>query len=386
MLLKECELKNSKDIIQNNFSSELDEKFLKLYNEIKKYEKENKLYIMCLKLKDYLELLKKKLNNLEDITKNELENNKVNLFLKYARKEINNIDIKIDNLKDKNFELSEEEVIEELLLNLKYNLLPNIDEYKEDLNSEYLHQNELRINFGIKTKEIEDDFLIELKRFLDNSTKRVKEKINQDSKFILNEIKLTSHEDVNLNGVNIIKNEVLELDILNEEIFNIYLKAQKKIFQNFFHIQNNLGLNIEENEVYKLQKVDYSSLNKRFLKLVDFYNKGFLKSRILIDVEKFIGSENIKHKIEIELLYALDFLKEEYIKNLKRLVLEFKEKVDESIYTNFQNKYGNIFSVTEQIDILNFIYLQLNSIEVKDLSKITLVDYLNNSKGDKRYI
>ncbi|EGT3617624.1 hypothetical protein FHH43_15570, partial [Clostridium perfringens] len=105
MLLKECELKNSKDIIENNFSSELDEKFLKLYNEIKKYEKENKLYIMCLKLKDYLELLKKKLNNLEDITKNELENNnKANLFLKYARKEINNIDIKIDNLKDKNFE------------------------------------------------------------------------------------------------------------------------------------------------------------------------------------------------------------------------------------------------------------------------------------------
>lgn len=387
MLVKEYELKSSDNIIENKIPSDLEKKFLKLYSSIKKYEKENKLDMMCLKLKSYLELLKESLDNLEKITKNDCENkNEVDSFLKSVRKELNIINIKIEDLNDKSIELSEEEIIEEFLLNLKYKVLPNINEYKEALNGSYSYHNELRISFGVKVKEIEKEFLIELKKFLNNSTERLKEKINLDSKSILNEIKLISHEDVNLNVIDIIKNEVLELNILNEEIFSIYLKVEKKIFQNFLDIQNNLGISMEEHKLYESQKVDYSSLNKRFFKLIDFYNKGFLKSRILIDLEKFIGSESIKNKIEIELLYALDFIKEEYVKNLENLVLKYKEKIDEIIYINFENKYGNIFSVSEQIDILNYIYLHLNNMQVNDLSKITLVDYLNNSKRNKRYI
>lgn len=387
MLVKEYELKSSDNIIENKIPSDLEKKFLKLYSSIKKYEKENKLDMMCLKLKSYLELLKESLDNLEKITKNDCENkNQVDSFLKSVRKELNIINIKIEDLNDKSIELSEEEIIEEFLLNLKYKVLPNINEYKEALNGAYSYHNELRISFGVKGKEIEKEFLIELKKFLNNSTERLKEKINLDSKSILNEIKLISHEDVNLNVIDIIKNEVLELNILNEEIFSIYLKVEKKIFQNFLDIQNNLGISMEEHKLYESQKVDYSSLNKRFFKLIDFYNKGFLKSRILIDLEKFIGSESIKNKIEIELLYALDFIKEEYVKNLENLVLKYKEKIDEIIYINFENKYGNIFSVSEQIDILNYIYLHLNNMQVNDLSKITLVDYLNNSKRNKRYI
>ncbi|MDZ5252108.1 hypothetical protein [Clostridium sp. LIBA-8841] len=387
MLVKEYELKSSDNIIENKIPSDLEKKFLKLYSSIKKYEKENKLDMMCLKLKSYLELLKESLDNLEKITKNDCENkNEVDSFLKSVRKELNIINIKIEDLNDKSIELSEEEIIEEFLLNLKYEVLPNINEYKEALNGAYSYHNELRISFGVKGKEIEKEFLIELKKFLNNSTERLKEKINLDSKSILNEIKLISHEDVNLNVIDIIKNEVLELNILNEEIFSIYLKGEKKIFQNFLDIQNNLGISMEEHKLYESQKVDYSSLNKRFFKLIDFYNKGFLKSRILIDLEKFIGSESIKNKIEIELLYALDFIKEEYVKNLENLVLKYKEKIDEIIYINFENKYGNIFSVSEQIDILNYIYLHLNNMQVNDLSKITLVDYLNNSKRNKRYI
>ncbi|HHD2769851.1 TPA: hypothetical protein ACOTG1_003084, partial [Clostridium perfringens] len=322
MLVKECELKSNDNIIENETLSDLEERFLKLYSSIKKYEKENKLDIMCLKLKSYLELLKERLDDLEHSSKNNFENNnELNILLKSVRREIKIIEIKIDNLKDKNSELLEEEIIEELLLNLKYKILPNISEYKENLSSAYLYHNELRISFGVKAKEIRKKFLIELKEFLDNSTERLKEKINLGSKSILREIKLISCDDVNLNVVDIIKNEVLELNILNEKIFSIYLNTEKKIFQDFFDIQNNLGISMDEHELYESQKVDYSSLNKRFFKLIDSYNKGFLKSRILIDAEKFIGSENIKHKIEIELLYALDFIKEEYVKNLENLIL-----------------------------------------------------------------
>ena len=57
MLVKEYEVKVSKDKEKNKVlynSPSLEEKFLKLYNHIKEYEKENKLLIMVLKLKEYI--------------------------------------------------------------------------------------------------------------------------------------------------------------------------------------------------------------------------------------------------------------------------------------------------------------------------------------------
>ena len=58
MLVKEYEVKVSKDKEENKVlynSQSLEEKFLKLYNHIKEYEKENKLLIMV--LKDILKIL-----------------------------------------------------------------------------------------------------------------------------------------------------------------------------------------------------------------------------------------------------------------------------------------------------------------------------------------
>ena len=61
MLVKEYEVKVSKDKEENKVlynSQSLEEKFLKLYNHIKEYKKENKLLIMVLKLKEYIKDLK----------------------------------------------------------------------------------------------------------------------------------------------------------------------------------------------------------------------------------------------------------------------------------------------------------------------------------------
>ncbi|WP_300262311.1 hypothetical protein [Clostridium sp.] len=390
MLVKKYEMKVYKDKEENNVlynSSNLNEKFLKLYRDIKQYERENKILIMTLRLRKYIENLKIELESLENFASSNYENNKINSFLKGAKRKFKEIDIKMNSISKEDFKNLECELIDEVLLNLKYKLLETIKEYNEELNKDYLYHNKLRIDFGIQCKELKEKFLVELITYIESSSKRIKENINLKSRVVLKEIKLTSKEDINLKLVDIIKNDILELSDINERIFNIYLKYEKIIYENFFESLNKLGIRESRNyDLYKCEKVDYKSLNKRFFKLIQFFNKGFLKNKILIDIEKFIGYENIENKIEIELLYALDLFKGEYIKSIDELILNFKERLEENIYTNFESNYGNLFSVEDQSEILNNMYLNLKNIESSSFNKITLIDYLNNSKESKRYI
>ena len=389
MLVKEyevkiCENKEENKVLYN--SSNLNEKFLNLYNHIKIYEKENKLLIMTLKLREYIENLKLELKSLENCANSNWENNKINSFLRKAKREFKEIDIKINSINKDNSKALEEELIDEVLLNLKYKLLESIKEYNEELNRDYLYHNQLRVDFGIQCNELKNKFLEELKTYLESSSKRIKENINLKSRVVLKEIKLTSKEDINLEVVDIIKNDILELSVVNEEVFNIYRKYEKEIHDSFFESLNKLGIKeSEEHDSYKCEKVDYTSLNKRFFKLIEFFNKGFLKNKILMDIEKFIGHENIENKMEIELLYALDLFKEEYIKSIEGLILNLKERLEENIYSNFESDYGKLFSVEDQSEILNNMYLNLKNVESNNFNKITLVDYLNNSKRSKRY-
>ncbi|EIW6613533.1 hypothetical protein [Clostridium perfringens] len=389
MLVKEyevkiCENKEENKVLYN--SSNLNEKFLNLYNHIKIYEKENKLLIMTLKLREYIENLKLELKSLENCANSNEENNKINSFLRKAKREFKEIDIKINSINKDNSKALEEELIDEVLLNLKYKLLESIKEYNEELNRDYLYHNQLRVDFGIQCNELKNKFLEELKTYLESSSKRIKENINLKSRVVLKEIKLTSKEDINLEVVDIIKNDILELSVVNEEVFNIYRKYEKEIHDSFFESLNKLGIKeSEEHDSYKCEKVDYTSLNKRFFKLIEFFNKGFLKNKILMDIEKFIGHENIENKMEIELLYALDLFKEEYIKSIEGLILNLKERLEENIYSNFESDYGKLFSVEDQSEILNNMYLNLKNVESNNFNKITLVDYLNNSKRSKRY-
>ncbi|HAT4308230.1 TPA: hypothetical protein I9080_002037 [Clostridium perfringens] len=389
MLVKEYEVKVSKDKEENKFfynSQSLNEKFLKLYRHIKEYEKENKLLIMTLKLREYIKDLKIELESLEKCASSNREHNKINSFLRKAKREFKEIDIKINSISKDNFNGLEDELIDEILLNLKYKLLEAIKEYNEELNKGYLYHNQLRIDFGIQCKDLKEKFLEELRNCLESSSKRIKENINLKSRVVLKEIKLTSKEDINLEVVDIIKNDILELSAVNEEIFNIYTKYEEIIHESFFESLNKLGIRKSEgHDSYKCEKVDYTSLNKRFFKLIEFLNKGFLKNKILMDIEKFIGHENIENKMEIELLYALDLFKEEYIKSIEGLILNLKERLEENIYSNFESDYGKLFSVEDQSEILNNMYLNLKNVESNNFNKITLVDYLNNSKRSKRY-
>lgn len=390
MLVKKYEMKVYKDKEENNVlynSSNLNEKFLKLYRDIKQYERENKILIMTLRLRKYIENLKIELESLENFASSNDENNKINSFLKGAKREFKEIDIKMNSISKEDFKNLECELIDEVLLNLKYKLLETIKEYNEELNKDYLYHNKLRIDFGIKCKELKEKFLAELITYIESSSKRIKENINLKSRVVLKEIKLTSKEDINLKLVDIIKNDILELSDINEGIFNIYSKYEKIIYENFFESLKKLGIRESRNyDLYKCEKVYYTSLNKRFFKLIEFFNKGFLKNKILIDIEKFIGYENIENKMEIELLYALDLFKGEYIKSIDELILNFKERLEENIYTNFESNYGKLFSVEDQSEILNNMYLNLKNIESSSFNKITLIDYLNNSKESKRYI
>ncbi|MDM1014065.1 hypothetical protein ACV3W2_03955 [Clostridium perfringens] len=386
MLVKEYEVKVSKDKEKNKVfynSQSLEEKFLKLYNHIKEYEKENKLLIMILKLREYINDLKIELESLEKCANSNGEDNKINYFLKKAKREFKEIDIKLNSITKDNIKSLQEDLIDEVLLNLKYKLLESIKDYSEEINKDYLYHNELRVDFGIQCKDLKEKFLEELKTYLESSSKKIKENINLKSKVVLKEIKLTSKEDINLDLVDIIKNDILELNSVNEEIFNIYKKYEKAIHESFFESLNKLGIKKSHNHVsYKCEKVDYTSLNKRFFKLIESFNKGSLKNKILIDIENFIGHENIENKMEIELLYALDLFKEEYIKSIEELILNLKERLEENIYSNFEGDYGKLFSVEDQSEILNNMYLSLKNVEANNFNKITLVDYLNNSKKE----
>jgi len=386
MLVKEYEVKVSKDKEENKVlynSQSLEEKFLKLYNHIKEYKKENKLLIMVLKLKEYIKDLKIELEYLEKYAGSNRENNKINSFLRKSKKEFMDIYIKLNSITKDNIKSLQEDLIDEVLLNLKYKLLESIKEYSEEINKDYLFHNKLRVDFGIQCKELKEKFLEELKIYLESSSKIIKKNINLKSKVVLKEIKLSSKEDINLSLVDIIKNDILELNSVNEEIFHIYKKYEKAIHESFFESLNKLGIKKSHNIVsYKCEKVDYTSLNKRFFKLIESFNKGSLKNKILIDIENFIGHENIENKMEIELLYALDLFKEEYIKSINELILKLKEIFEETIYSNFEDDYGKLFSVEDQSEILNNMYLNLKNIESNNFNKITLVDYLNNSKKE----
>ena len=59
-----------------------------------------------------------------------------------------------------------------------------------------------------------------------------------------------------------------------------------------------------------------------------------------------------------------------------------KERLEENIYSNFEGDYGKVFSVEDQSEILNNMYLNLKNVESNNFNKITLVDYLNNSKRE----
>ncbi|PVE17763.1 hypothetical protein DDA98_03995, partial [Clostridium perfringens] len=132
MLVKEYEVKVSKDKEENKAlynSQSLNEKFLKLYRHIKEYEKENKLLIMILKLREYIKDLKIELESLEKCASSNGENNKINSFLRKSKRQFKEIDIKLNSITKDNFKSLEEELIDEVLLNLKYKLLESIKEY-----------------------------------------------------------------------------------------------------------------------------------------------------------------------------------------------------------------------------------------------------------------
>ncbi|HBI7101616.1 TPA: hypothetical protein K8M89_002335, partial [Clostridium perfringens] len=208
MLVKEYEVKVSKEKEENKVlynSQSLNEKFLKLYKHIKRYEKENKLLIMTLKLREYIKDLKIELESLEKCASSNRENNKINSFLRKSKKEFMDIDIKLNSITKDNIKSLQEDLIDEVLLNLKYKLLESIKDYSEEINKDYLFHNKLRVDFGIQCKELKEKFLEELKIYLESSSKIIKKNINLKSKVVLKEIKLSSKEDINLSLVDIIK-------------------------------------------------------------------------------------------------------------------------------------------------------------------------------------
>ena len=359
---------------------ELEEKFLRLYEILKVYERENRFYIITLNFKKYLLLLREKIKTLETL-KGEERGGEMTLFLRALKRSFKESEIKLSSLNKENFALLEEGLIEEILLNLKYKTLEPILEYRENLKGEYIKHNEIRIYFGLSTKELNEEFLKELKNLIEEENKRVKETLLLRHKSLLKELKGSLKEDVNLDLLKIIRDDFLDLKNINLKIFTLYKKYEDKIYESFYYNLKSFSLNkYNKEKKYLLKEGDYSSLNKRFLKLIEGVNKSFMKNRLLFDIENLINHESIERKMEIELLYALDFFKEKYTIGLEDLIKNLKEDLEKELYDDFQKDFGELSSLEEQKLILDSVYLSIKEAKLSNFNKVTLLHYLKHSK------
>ena len=359
---------------------ELEEKFLRLYEILKVYERENRFYIITLNFKKYLLLLREKIKTLETL-KGEERGGEMTLFLRALKRSFKESEIKLSSLNKENFALLEEGLIEEILLNLKYKTLEPILEYRENLKGEYIKHNEIRIYFGLSTKELNEEFLKELKNLIEEENKRVKETLLLRHKSLLKELKGSLKEDVNLDLLKIIRDDFLDLENINLKIFTLYKKYEDKIYESFYYNLKSFSLNkYNKEKKYLLKEGDYSSLNKRFLKLIEGFNKSFMKNRLLFDIENLINHESIERKMEIELLYALDFFKEKYTIGLEDLIKNLKEDLEKELYDDFQKDFGELSSLEEQKLILDSVYLSIKEAKLSNFNKVTLLHYLKHSK------
>lgn len=359
---------------------ELEEKFLRLYEILKVYERENRFYIITLNFKKYLLLLREKIKTLETL-KGEERGGEMTLFLRALKRSFKESEIKLSSLNKENFALLEEGLIEEILLNLKYKTLEPILEYRENLKGEYIKHNEIRIYFGLSTKELNEEFLKELKNLIEEENKRVKETLLLRHKSLLKELKGSLKEDVNLDLLKIIRDDFLDLKNINLKIFTLYKKYEDKIYESFYYNLKSFSLNkYNKEKKYLLKEGDYSSLNKRFLKLIEGFNKSFMKNRLLFDIENLINHESIERKMEIELLYALDFFKEKYTIGLEDLIKNLKEDLEKELYDDFQKDFGELSSLEEQKLILDSVYLSIKEAKLSNFNKVTLLHYLKHSK------
>ena len=359
---------------------ELEEKFLRLYEILKVYERENRFYIITLNFKKYLLLLREKIKTLETL-KGEERGGEMTLFLRALKRSFKESEIKLSSLNKENFALLEEGLIEEILLNLKYKTLEPILEYRENLKGEYIKHNEIRIYFGLSTKELNEEFLKELKNLIEEENKRAKETLLLRHKSLLKELKGSLKEDVNLDLLKIIRDDFLDLENINLKIFTLYKKYEDKIYESFYYNLKSFSLNkYNKEKKYLLKEGDYSSLNKRFLKLIEGFNKSFMKNRLLFDIENLINHESIERKMEIELLYALDFFKEKYTIGLEDLIKNLKEDLEKELYDDFQKDFGELSSLEEQKLILDSVYLSIKEAKLSNFNKVTLLHYLKHSK------
>lgn len=359
---------------------ELEEKFLRLYENLKVYERENRFYIITLNFKKYLLLLREKIKILETL-KGEEREGEMTIFLRALKRSFKESEIKLSSLNKENFALLEEGLIDEILLNLKYKTLEPILEYRENLKGEYIKHNEIRIYFGLSTKELKEEFLKKLKYLIEEENKRVKETLPLRHKSLLKELKGSLKEDVDLDLLKIIRDDFLDLKNINLKMFTLYKEYEDKIYESFYYNLKSFSLNnYNKEKKYLLKEGDYSSLNKRFLKLIEEFNKSFMKNRLLFDIENLINHESIERKMEIELLYALDFFKEKYTRGLEDLIKNLKEDLEKELYYDFQKDFGELSSLEEQKLILDSLYLSLKEAKLSDFSKVTLLHYLKHSK------
>ncbi|MGG5461605.1 hypothetical protein [Clostridium sp. B9] len=369
--------KLKEDIVDENCAEGL---FINFYNNLIRYENENKIILISERIKEYINNLIQEIDYLEEITALETTSISLEGSLKEIKEDLEVVNEKINFIIDEDFEDKTEELLENIILNIKLELIPKIEGYKEDLEISYDYYNKIKLNFINDINEFQNKFLKLIDLNNKKNLEKIKVKINEKAKVILKD-KRINIEDIGIEAIEIIKNTILNIDEVNKESFDIYKDIKASTLKVFNEIKENTDItyNEEEEENKEEELIDISVLNKRYIKFIE-NNSGLIKNKIIKDIQNMLGAESIESKLEIEFIYAQDFIKDEYTKKLNEFCKELKAKANLNVYKKFKSLYGDMLTFQEQIMILDRVNLKIKEFNFINFNDISLIDYLNHSK------
>lgn len=369
--------KLKEDIVDENCAEGL---FINFYNNLIRYENENKIILISERIKEYINNLIQEIDYLEEITALEASSISLEGILKEIKEDLEVVNEKINFIIDEDFEDKTEELLENIILNIKLELIPKIEGYKEDLEISHDYYNKIKLNFINDINEFQNKFLKLIDLNNKKNLEKIKVKINEKAKVILKD-KRINIEDIGIEAIEIIKNTILNIDEVNKESFDIYKEIKASTLKVFNEIKENTDItyNEEEEENKEEELIDISVLNKRYIKFIE-NNSGLIKNKIIKDIQNMLGAESIESKLEIEFIYAQDFIKDEYTKKLNEFCKELKAKANLNVYKKFKSLYGDMLTFQEQIMVLDRVNLKIKEFNFINFNDISLIDYLNHSK------
>lgn len=370
------EIKEKMTTVINKEEKEFSRDFIKFYNNLNIFNRKYRGEILRARIEEKLLKIDNLLNELyeDKIKQNDLIflNGDLSLISEEKDKALRIID-NADNI-------STYEIYQDIIINFKLRIIAKIECYEEKYEGIYNNYRILKDDFNMNSSNIEIFFKRELKKLINEKQEEVKKCIWVEYKNILKEIENSHKNDINLNGLNLIRDKTFNLNELNLELFTLYKEFEAVILNSFKELSLFENNHDELNREFTKKILNLDNLNKRYLKLIELYSGFGIKEKIINDINELLGADTFRDKLFIEYIYASDFLNTEYTEQFKSLKNELLEKFNNELYIKFKEKYGDMNKFSEKKELIIRLYEEVKSIDYEKLNDISLIDILNHSR------